>query len=165
MERTASMTSDIVTTKPKASELAALEPIRSDIRLVHAMREEIVKRYTVQLQGKRYLTVAGQTLIANGLGYCVREVSVLRVEIPGCGFAWEATCEVLDVETNTVVGRGSGIVSDDEKPWGSRPQFARRAMACTRAAGRALRLTLGHLYMQIGDGIQPTAVEEMPHDV
>ena len=157
--------SDLATTKPKLSELAILEPIRSDIRVVHAMRDEIVKRYTVPLQGKRYLTVAGQTLIANGLGYVVREVSVVRTEILGSGFAWEATCEVLDVETNTVVGRGSGIVSDDEKPWGSRPQFARRAMACTRAAGRALRLTLGHLYMQLGDGIQPTAVEEMPHDV
>ena len=160
----ASMTSEIVPVKPKLSELQALEPIRSDIRLVKAMAKEIAERYSVTLQGKQYLTVAGATLVANGLGYSVREVEVRRVEIPGCGFAWEATAEILDIDTNTVIGRGSGIVSDDEKPWGSRPQFARRAMASTRAAGRALRLTFGHLYMQLGDRVAATTAEEMPHD-
>jgi hypothetical protein len=158
------MTSEITVVKPKLSELQVLEPIRSDIRVVQAMREEIMKRYTCQLQGKAYLTVAGATLIANGLGYSVREVEVHRVEIPGCGFAWEATAEILDIETNMVIGRGSGIVTDDEKPWGSRPQFARRAMASTRAAGRALRLTFGHLYMQLGDRVAATTAEEMPND-
>ena len=158
------MTNEIVQTNRKLSELQALEPIRSDIRVVQAMRDEIMKRYTCHLQGKAYLTVAGATLIANGLGYSVREVEVKRIEIPGCGWAWEAIAEILDIETNTVVGRGSGIVSDDEKPWGSRPQFARRAMASTRAAGRALRLTFGHLYMQLGDRVAATTAEEMPND-
>ena len=158
------MTSEIVPVTQKLSELPALEPIRSDIRVVLAMRNEIIKRYTCSLKGKMYLTVAGATLIANGLGYSVREVEVKRIEIPGCGWAWEAIAEIFDIETNTVVGRGTGIVSDDENPWGGRPQFARRAMASTRAAGRALRLTFGHLYMQLGDRVDATTAEEMPHD-
>ena len=78
---------------------------------------------------------------------------------------WEATCEILDIETNTIIGRGSGIVTDDEKPWGSRPQFARRAMASTRAAGRALRLSLGHLFAYLGDKVATVTLEEMPEEI
>jgi hypothetical protein len=55
-------------------------------------------------------------------------------------------------------------VTDDEKPWGSRPQFARRAMASTRAAGRALRLSLGHLFCYLGDRVASVTAEEMPED-
>ena len=157
------MSSDIVKAS-KAADVPELAPIRSDIRIVKAMATEIASRYSVALQGKQYLTVAGATLVANALNYSVREVEVKRIEIPGCGFAWEATAEILDIETGTVIGRGSGIVSDDEKPWGTRPQFARRAMASTRAAGRALRLTFGHLYMQLGDRVAATTAEEIPQD-
>ena len=55
-------------------------------------------------------------------------------------------------------------MTDDEKPWGTRPQFARRAMASTRAAGRALRLSMGHLFAYLGDKVQTVTLEEMPED-
>lgn len=155
--------SDIMV-KPKEQPILALEPLREQVRIVQALAPQVLSRYTLNLQGKSYVQVAGATLLANGMGYTVREVEVKRVQF-GDGLAgWEATCEVLDIETNTVIGRGSGIVTDDEKPWGSRPQFARRAMASTRAAGRALRLSLGHLFAYLGDKVQTVTAEEMPED-
>jgi hypothetical protein len=35
-------------------------------------------------------------------------------------------------------------------------------MASTRAAGRALRLCLGHMFAMLGDRVQTVTLEEMP---
>lgn len=142
----------------------ALEPLRQQVGIVKALAPQVLSRYTVQLQGKSYVQVAGATLIANAMGYAVREVDVKRVDFGGGVTGWEATAEVLDIETGTIIGRGSGIVTDDEKPWGTRPQFARRAMASTRAAGRALRLSMGHLFAYLGDKVATVTLEEMPEE-
>ena len=143
----------------------ALEPLRHQVGIVKALAPQITSRYCVALQGKQYVQVAGATLIANAMGYTVREVEVKRVDFGGGVTGWEATCEILDLDTGTIIGRGSGIVTDDEKPWGSRPQFARRAMASTRAAGRALRLSMRHLFAYLGDKVATVTLEEMPDDV
>lgn len=156
------MTTEIVKAE-KAN--PALEPLRHQVGIVKALAPQITSRYCVALQGKQYVQVAGATLIANAMGYTVREVEVKRVDFGGGVTGWEATCEILDLDTGTIIGRGSGIVTDDEKPWGSRPQFARRAMASTRAAGRALRLSMGHLFAYLGDKVATVTLEEMPDDV
>jgi hypothetical protein len=144
--------------------VAALEPLREQVRIVQALSKPVTERYCITLQGRQYVQVAGATLIANAMGYAVREVEVKRVDFGGGISGWEATAEILDIETGTIIGRGSGIVTDDEKPWNSRPQFARRAMASTRAAGRALRLSLGHLFCYLGDRVASVTAEEMPED-
>jgi hypothetical protein len=157
------MASDItIRSEPKIS---ALEPLREQVSIVKALAPQITTRYCIQLQGKAYVQVAGATLLANAMGYTVREVEVKRVDFGGGITGWEATAEILDLDTGIIIGRGSGIVTDDEKPWGSRPQFARRAMASTRAAGRALRLSLGHLFCYLGDKVATTTAEEMPEDI
>jgi len=157
------MASDItIRSEPKIS---ALEPLREQVSIVKALAPQITTRYCIQLQGKSYVQVAGATLLANAMGYTVREVEVKRVDFGGGISGWEATAEILDLDTGIIIGRGSGIVTDDEKPWGSRPQFARRAMASTRAAGRALRLSLGHLFCYLGDKVATTTAEEMPEDI
>jgi hypothetical protein len=143
----------------------ALDPLRAQVKIAQSLAPTVLSRYTVNLQGKAYVQVAGATLIANALNYSVREVEVKRVEIsPGLS-CWEATAEIIDMETGNVVGRGSGIVTDDERLWSSRPHFARRAMASTRAAGRALRLSFGHLFAYLGDRVQTVTAEEMPEEV
>lgn len=142
-----------------------LEPMRDQLRIVNALAPEILKRYSVTLQGRIYVQVAGATLLANAMGYTVREVDVKRVDFGGGVTGWEATAEIYDLETGTVIGRGSGIVTDDEHPWGKRPQFAQRAMASTRAAGRALRLCMGHLFAYVGDKVATVTLEEMPDNV
>ena len=151
-------------TKAKPASNPALDPLRHQVGIVQALAPQVLSRYSIQLQGKTYVQVAGATLIANAMGYTVREVEVKRVDFGGGVTGWEATAEILDLETGTIIGRGSGIVTDDEKPWGSRPQFARRAMASTRAAGRALRLSMGHLFAYLGDKVQTVTLEEMPED-
>jgi len=156
------MTSELA--KLPAQPVAALEPLREQVRIVQALSKQVTERYCITLQGRQYVQVAGATLIANAMGYAVREVEVRRVDFGGGISGWEATAEILDIETGTIIGRGSGIVTDDEKPWGSRPQFARRAMASTRAAGRALRLSLGHLFCYLGDRVASVTAEEMPED-
>jgi len=156
------MSTEITKAKPAAN--PALEPLRHQVGIVQALAPQVLSRYSIQLQGKTYVQVAGATLIANAMGYTVREVEVKRVDFGGGVTGWEATAEILDLETGTIIGRGSGIVTDDEKPWGTRPQFARRAMASTRAAGRALRLCLGHLFCYLGDKVATVTAEEMPED-
>lgn len=151
-------------TKAKPASNPALDPLRHQVGIVQALAPQVLSRYSIQLQGKTYVQVAGATLIANAMGYTVREVEVKRVDFGGGVTGWEATAEILDLETGTIIGRGSGIVTDDEKPWGTRPQFARRAMASTRAAGRALRLSMGHLFAYLGDKVQTVTLEEMPED-
>jgi len=156
------MSTEITKAKPAAN--PALEPLRHQVGIVQALAPQVLSRYSIQLQGKTYVQVAGATLIANAMGYTVREVEVKRVDFGGGVTGWEATAEILDLETGTIIGRGSGIVTDDEKPWGTRPQFARRAMASTRAAGRALRLSMGHLFAYLGDKVATVTLEEMPED-
>ena len=156
------MSTELTKAKPAAN--PALEPLRHQVGIVQALAPQVLSRYSIQLQGKTYVQVAGATLIANAMGYTVREVEVKRVDFGGGVTGWEATAEILDLETGTIIGRGSGIVTDDEKPWGTRPQFARRAMASTRAAGRALRLCLGHLFCYLGDKVATVTAEEMPED-
>jgi hypothetical protein len=130
------------------------------LRVAASMGSIITQRYSVELQGKRYVTVAGATLLANGLGYTVREVSVTYMTL-GDATGWEAVAEVIDSD-GRVIGRGSGICLTSESTWSKRPEFARRAMASTRAAGRALRLCLGHLFGMLGDRVQTVTLEEMP---
>lgn len=151
-------------TKAKPSANPALDPLRHQVGIVQALAPQVLSRYAINMQGRTYVQVAGATLIANAMGYTVREVEVKRVDFGGGVTGWEATAEILDLETGTIIGRGSGIVTDDEKPWGTRPQFARRAMASTRAAGRALRLSMGHLFAYLGDKVATVTLEEMPED-
>lgn len=124
----------------------------------------ILKEHSTTIDRKVYVHVAGVTLIAAAFGYHVREVGAVRIDIDGVG-AWEATAEIVRGSDGMVVGRGSAICSDDEKAWGKRPQFARRAMASTRAAGRALRLFFGHALTMCGENVATVTREEMPDDV
>jgi hypothetical protein len=143
--------------------VSSLDRARFEATVTREMSRYIAETHCTNIQGKQYVTVAGASALAAGCGYSVREVGVERTEVGGVG-GWVATAEIVDRSTGMVVGRGSGIVLDDEAMWKSRPQFARRAMASTRAAGRALRLSLGHLFPYLGDKVATVTLEEMPED-
>lgn len=152
---------EIVRHQQAAEASTSIARARFEAKVTKEMTPFLQGNHITPIQGRQYLTVAGATALASACGYAVREVGVVRVDIGGTG-AWEATCEIVERETGLVIGRGSGLVMDDERPWSSRPRFAQRAMASTRAAGRALRLSLGHLFALVG--AQTCTAEEMPDD-
>lgn len=140
----------IVTYQDRVADTAAL---------VRAVRDTVMAHHTVRLNNRTYICVAGGTAVANAMGLTVREASCQFVDptnhLPG---HWHAEAEVVNA-AGTVIGRGSGRVFMDEARWGTAPLYASAAMACTRAAARALRYVLGHIYiaMELAD----TPYEEM----
>ena len=54
-----------------------------------------------------------------------------------------------------------GFVGDDEKTWASRNEFARRAMAQTRAISRACRSAFAFVVVMMDAGLETTPAEEM----
>jgi hypothetical protein len=116
-------------------------------------------KYTQVIQGRNYLTVQGAQAIASSLGYTSGTASVRHVD-PTDSVAgyWEATCTVM--LNGVVVGSGIGSVFDDERPWNTRPQFARQMMAQTRATGRALKGVMGWAFAALD--YEGSIAEEMP---
>jgi hypothetical protein len=153
--------SEITVRRVTPEAAAMLEPWAVQRDVCEQIGPRIIAQHSSLIGDKRYVHVSGATLLAGMFGYHVREVGVERIEVDGVG-AWQATCEI--VRDGVVVGRGSAICMDDEKLWSQRPQFARRAMASTRAAGRALRLLFGHMLPMLGRNIATVTREEMPDE-
>lgn len=144
----------------------ALQPVTPLARvtandaLLKAIGPHVERHHVANIQGRKYVMVAGAQAIATGLGYttsisCVRYVPTSETM---AGY-WEATATVLN-ERGLEVGRGIGCVFDDERPWNTRPQFARQMMAQTRATGRALKGVVGWAFAMLG--AESSLAEEMP---
>ena len=118
-------------------------------------------KYTQIIQGRSYLTVQGAQAIASSLGYTSGTASLRHVEpTESVAGYWEATCTVL--LNGVIVGSGIGSVFDDERPWNTRPQFARQMMAQTRATGRALKGVMGWAFAALD--YEGSIAEEMPEE-
>jgi hypothetical protein len=118
-------------------------------------------KYTQVIQGRSYLTVQGAQAIASSLGYTSGTASLRHVEpTESVAGYWEATCTVL--LNGVIVGSGIGSVFDDERPWNTRPQFARQMMAQTRATGRALKGVMGWAFAALD--YEGSIAEEMPEE-
>jgi hypothetical protein len=128
---------------------------------ISAVREVVQRHYMMNIGGRKYLMVAGAQAIATSLGYTTGIESIRHVpatdDLPGY---WEATATVM--LSGQHVGRGVSAVFDDERPWNSRPHFARQGMAQTRATGRALKGVMGWACAMIG--AETSLAEEMPHE-
>ena len=120
---------------------------------------DAAKRFITPINGKQYLQVAGLALIGASAGLMTRTKSCTRQNIDGVGWCWIAECEVL--RDGTVVAGGLAMVADTEPRWGKADQFARMAMAQTRAQGRALRQCIGWAAALLA-GVESTPFEEMP---
>ncbi|MFZ9300941.1 MAG: hypothetical protein ACO23V_08195, partial [Chitinophagaceae bacterium] len=68
---------------------------------------------------------------------------------------------VRRISDGLVIGEAEGFVGDDEKTWASRPLYARRAMAQTRAMSRAARSVFAHVVVLMDAGLSTTPAEEM----
>jgi len=106
-----------------------------------------------RIQGREYVQVEGWTTLATMLGVTAREVST--VENDGI---YTATVELSRMSDGAIISRASAECGE-EKPWNSRPRYARRSMAQTRATGKACRLAFSWI-MRLA-GYEPTPAEEM----
>lgn len=121
----------------------------------------IVLKHCSEIRGRRHVQVEGWQAIANALG-CVASASGVRREEEG----YSAIGEVRRMVDGVVISTGEGFVGDDERMWNSRPVYARRAMAQTRAISRACRSAFAFIAVMVDDSISPTPDEEMPeHEV
>lgn len=90
------------------------------------------------------------------LGVLPREVGVTACE----DGSYEAIVELIRTGDGAVIGRASAICgTPDEPTWATRPAYARRSMAITRATGKAYRL--GFSWIMALAGYEPTPAEEM----
>lgn len=141
------------------TEIVYAERVADTQALVRAVRDTVLTKHTARIGPKTYVCVAGGTAIANAMGLTVRESACRFVDptnhMPG---HWEAEAEVVNSD-GVVVGRGTGRVFMDESRWANGPKFAAAAMAGTRAAARALRYVLGHIYVAMD--VADTPYEEM----
>ena len=144
-----------MTTEIATIETTALVSHRAATNAAGLCRELVVKT-AMKIQGRRYVQVEGWQAIANAFGCVASARNVERVE---GGF--RATGQVIRVADGTVIAEAEGFVGDDEKTWASRPVFARRAMAQTRAMSRACRSAFAFVVTLMDAGLETTPAEEM----
>ena len=113
------------------------------------------------IKGKRFVNVEGWTTLATMLGVTAREVSTIEQD-----GVYIATVELVRMSDQAVISRASAECgSPDEldkygKPiWSTRPRYARRSMAQTRATGKACRLAFSWIMSLAGYEVTPA--EEM----
>jgi hypothetical protein len=75
---------------------------------------------------------------------------------------WRAIGEVRRMDTGSVIATAEGFLGTDEPVWAKRPEYAKRAMAQTRAISRACRSAFAHVVVLIGGGLETTPAEEVP---
>jgi hypothetical protein len=134
-----------------------MENIRQSTDVAGACKE-IVSKTAIKIQNKKYVPVEGWMSIATAHG-CVLSASDVK-QIEG---GISAKGIVRRVSDGLIIGEAEGFVGDDEKTWASRPLFARRAMAQTRAMSRAARSVFAHVVVLMDAGLETTPMEEMEH--
>ena len=148
-----------MSTEISVVESTALASHRAATNAAGLCRELVVKTAS-KIQGKRYVQVEGWQAIANTFGCVASARDVERIE---GGF--RATGQVIRLSDGKVLAEAEGFVGDDEKTWASRPVFARRAMAQTRAMSRACRSAFAFVVTLMDAGLETTPAEEMTHVV
>lgn len=120
---------------------------------------EIVTKTAQSISGRKYVRVEGWQSIAVAFG-CVagsRDVEKVAGGIRAIG-------EVRRMSDGAVISTAEGFVGDDEKTWAARPEYARRAMAQTRAVSRACRGAFSFVVTLIDSDLSTTPAEEMDFD-
>ena len=114
------------------------------------------KKLASIIQGREYVRVEGWTVLGALLGVIAREENVIEKD----DGTYLATVALVRMSDEVVVSRASAECGMDEPTWASRPKYARRSMALTRATGKASRLAFSWIMTMAG--FEPTPLEEMP---
>lgn len=107
------------------------------------------------ISGRKFVRVEGWTTLAMMMGCMPRERSVVRLEDGG----YEATVDLIRASDGLVLTSASAECGSDESTWASRPRYARRSMAITRATSKACRIAFS--WVMALAGYEVTPAEEM----
>lgn len=119
----------------------------------------IILQNTMQLQGKRWVKAEGWQALAAACGYSPR-IDVVEELANG---DIRAMCSLIRLSDGEVVASAEGYIGTDESTWKSRPRYAKRAMAQTRATSRACRSALAWIIPLLDAGLETTPAEEVEH--
>jgi hypothetical protein len=127
-------------------------------RVAQALKGVIDKQGLVsKIQGREHVRVEGWTTLGSMLGV-VPVVEWTRKTDDGDG--WEARVVAQTLDGRTIGAAEAMCTKKEGKPWNSRPDYALRSMAQTRATSKALRGPLGFVVTLAG--YEATPAEEMP---
>lgn len=118
--------------------------------------KEIVLRTAKNIQGRKFVPVEGWQAIAIAHGCIASAGDVERTDTGFRAIAW-----IKRADTGQLISTAEGFVGDDEKTWASRAEYAKRAMAQTRAISRACRSAFAHVVVMMNAGLSTTPAEEM----
>ncbi|WP_051359807.1 hypothetical protein, partial [Adhaeribacter aquaticus] len=116
------------------------------------------KKLCMNIQGKEYVLVEAWTFAGMSMGLCPVVTDLIN-ESTNEEVKYRAVVELLNIHTNTVVGRGFAVCSNKEKGKKFFDEYAIASMAQTRATGKAYRLPLG--FLMKAAGYEATPAEEM----
>jgi len=126
---------------------------------IAAICKDIVTKTAQNIQGRKYVRVEGWQSIANAYGCVASARDVERTET-----GYRAIGQVRRMDTGVVICEAEGFVGDDERTWSKRDEFAKRAMAQTRAISRACRSAFAFIVTYMDAGLETTPAEEVPLD-
>jgi len=126
---------------------------------VASVCKEIVTRTAQNIQGRKYVRVEGWQSVANAFGCVASAKDVERTET-----GYRAIGQVRRMDTGAVICEAEGFVGDDERTWAKRDEYAKRAMAQTRAISRACRSAFAFVVTMMDAGLETTPAEEVPHE-
>jgi len=119
----------------------------------------IIAKTALPIAGKNYVKVEGWQTIAMAHGCLLSAKGVQRID-----GGVKALGEVIRMSDGAVLASGEGFVGDDEKTWGNRDEYAKRAMAQTRAMSRAARSAFAYTIVLMDKGYETTPAEEVPEN-
>jgi hypothetical protein len=129
------------------------------VMIATQLKDIISKRNLYKTIGaKNHVYVEGWTTLGSLLGVLPAEESSVALE----DGSYESVVHLLRSSDQAIVGRASAVCGTDEPTWKSRPRYARKSMATTRATGKAYRL--GFSWLMVMAGYDPTPLEEMRED-
>ena len=136
--------------------LAPEQVVETATRVATALKKVVMdRRLFSSIQGKEYVRVEGWTTLGAMLGVLPREVETKRLE----DGSFEAKVDLVRSSDGMVISGASALCGMDETKWASKPDYARRSMAVTRATGKAYRL--GFSWIMELAGYASTPAEEM----
>jgi hypothetical protein len=118
--------------------------------------KQIVLQTAMKIQGRKYVRVEGWQAICNCFGCVASSVHVERID-----GGVRAIGQVRRMSDGLVLAEAEGFVGDEERVWSRRDEYAKRAMAQTRAISRACRSAFAFVVAMMDAGLETTPAEEI----